>query len=65
MTMSVQARNTHATKVGLPGEIKPSHSSTVLDPKAFGMRRMPPSDYDPAGLTSDEKAVIQAYADTL
>ena len=40
-------------------------NSTVLDPTAFGTRRMPPSDYDPEGLTDAEKAMIQAYADTV
>lgn len=40
-------------------------NSTELDPAAFGTRRMPPSDYNPAGLNDAQKAMIQAYADTL
>jgi hypothetical protein len=40
-------------------------NSTVLDPMAFGTRRMPPSNIDPDGLTDEQKAVIQAYADSL
>jgi hypothetical protein len=40
-------------------------NSTELDPMAFGTRGMPPSDVDAEGLSDDEKALIQAYADTL
>ncbi len=40
-------------------------NSAVTDPSAFGMRRMPPSDFDAEGLSAENKAMVQAYADTV
>jgi hypothetical protein len=40
-------------------------TSTDTDPMAFGTRRMPPSDVSPDGLSAEDIATIQAYADTL
>jgi hypothetical protein len=40
-------------------------TSEDLDPMAFGTRRMPPPDVDPDGLTEDEIALLQAYANSL
>lgn len=59
----LRLRDPHAAQFGIV--ILTRIDSTVLDPTAFGTRRMRPSDYDPEGLSDEEKAVIYAYADAI